>query len=157
MANKGKNKKQEKPVKKEILNQVDEVENAEETNEKKIEKTKSNENKKNSVKAKNKKKKKEVNPNGFKSEFKKIIWPKGKELFEKTVVVVTIVVFFATLILLLDLGFKKIRDLQTNQIHKMIDKNVENSTTLDTSIKTEEVSQENKTEGTNSEENKATN
>ena len=41
----------------------------------------------------------------YKSEFKKIVWPTGKEVANKTVLVITVVVVVAIFIGLLDLSF----------------------------------------------------
>ncbi len=61
---------------------------------------------------------------------KKVIWPKGRQLFENTVVVVAMVIVVSVLIFVLDLTFKGMKDFQVKQLNKVVASNTTNSNSI---------------------------
>ena len=72
--------------------------------------------------------KKDSKLSGFRAELKKVIWPKGRQLFENTVVVVSMVIVVSVLIFVLDLTFRGMKDFEVKQLNKVITSNTTNST-----------------------------
>ena len=101
-------------------NEEQEVAEAEETV-KKVKKSKAKKSVKKSVK-------KDSKLSGFRAELKKVIWPKGRQLFENTVVVVSMVIVVSVLIFVLDLTFRGMKDFEVKQLNKVITSNTTNST-----------------------------
>jgi len=74
--------------------------------------------------------KKDSKLSGFRAELKKVIWPKGRQLFENTVVVVSMVIVVSVLIFVLDLTFRGMKDFEVKQLNKVITSNTTNSTSM---------------------------
>ena len=70
----------------------------------------------------------EIKDGKRKTNLKKVIWPKGRQLFENTVVVISMVVVVSVLIFVLDLVFRGIKDIEVKQLNKVVASNTVNAT-----------------------------
>lgn len=83
----------------------------------------------------------------FKAELKKVVWPKGKELFSNTAVVIVMVLIISAVIFVLDLAFDFLTKFEVEQVKK-----VQNSiTTNETVDNAENQNAVNETENTSNE------
>ncbi len=97
----------------------------------------------------------------FKAELKKVIWPTPKQLINKTVAVVVIVLITAAIVFVLDLVFKLLNDQGINKlkssirnetvVENTVDNNIDNTT--DNTEVTDNVVSVDEIEGEPSEEN----
>ena len=55
----------------------------------------------------------------FKAELKKVIWPTQKQLINNTTAVITIVLFTAAIVFVLDFTFENINKVVVNQVKKV--------------------------------------
>lgn len=87
----------------------------------------------------------------FKAELKKVIWPTPKQLANKTMAVIVIVVITAAIVFVLDVVFdllneKGINKLKANIKNKMVVENTVNNSEGTEQSNTEEVGNENQVE-----------
>jgi preprotein translocase subunit SecE len=87
----------------------------------------------------------------FKAELKKIAWPTRHELFENTVVVITMVIIVSVIIFLLDLGFKALSDAEIKGIDKVKNQITASNTTNETSNEASESNETSNEENSSSE------
>ena len=73
----------------------------------------------------------------FKAELKKVVWPKGKELFSNTAVVIVMVIIVSVFIFILDLAFDYMNKFEVEQVKKLqnsisVNETVDNTTDTNT-------------------------
>ena len=91
----------------------------------------------------------------FKAELKKINWPNRSELLENTIVVFSMVVIVSVTICVLDLAFKTLNGIETNEVVKLKNSIVSTETdgTVDSDDAEDEIDAQLVDESTESEEN----
>ena len=100
----------------------------------------------------------------FKAELKKVTWPTAKQLANKTVAVIAIVIIIAAIVFALDLAFDKGYEFLINKTYSAINKNdksntIDNGNEVEDAVQVEEVTDNGEvvtTENTESAENTET-
>ena len=78
------------------------------------------------------------------SKLKKVTWPKGKELFSNTAVVIVMVLVISAIILVLDLAFDYLTKFEVEQVKK-IQNSITVNETVDNTVNTNTVNETNET------------
>ena len=78
----------------------------------------------------------------FKAELKKVTWPKGKELFSNTAVVIVMVLLISAIIFVLDLAFDYLNKFEVEQIKKA-QNSISVNETVDNAVEENTVTEEN--------------
>ena len=89
----------------------------------------------------------------FKAELKKVVWPTPKQLFNNTVVVITIVLVVAAIVFVLDVAFESLNKHGVEKIKSSIttlNETNSNNTTEETNTNNNSTSSEENSENTNS-------
>ena len=89
----------------------------------------------------------------FKAELKKVVWPTPKQLFNNTVVVITIVLVVAAIVFVLDVAFESLNKHGVEKIKSSIttlNETNSNNTTEETNTNNNSTSSEETSENTNS-------
>ena len=89
----------------------------------------------------------------FKAELKKVVWPTPKQLFNNTVVVITIVLVVAAIVFVLDVAFESLNKHVVEKIKSSIttlNETNSNNTTEKTNTNNNSTSSEETSENTNS-------